>query len=205
MTTEKTAGSSSPARLLAFVGTEVLSPYTVVCLLPLAIAWHDTRQLGPTLGWGLFVAALTGLVPLWMISRGARRGRWEGHHVDNREGRLVPLLIAVGSLALALVGQLALDGPRELLVMTYAELALLSFAIVITKALRWKISLHAAVSTGAVAMVLFAYGGWLGPIVLAVPLICWSRVYLGKHTTAQVLAGVGLGAVVAGLVYGFLL
>lgn len=66
---------------------------------------------------------------------------------------------------------------------------------------RWKISVHTAVSGGAVALLALTYGPW--PLVggVLVVLVGWSRVRLRDHTLAQALAGAALGAAVAGPVF----
>jgi membrane-associated phospholipid phosphatase len=59
---------------------------------------------------------------------------------------------------------------------------------------RWLISIHAtaAAATWLIATLVF---GWLIGLILLplLILICWIRVYLKRHTPAQVLAGIALG------------
>lgn len=68
----------------------------------------------------------------------------------------------------------------------------------ITFGLKWKISLHAAVAWAAVVTLAIVYGPW--PLLIALPaaLVAWSRVELGDHTAAQVLAGTAMGVIVGG-------
>jgi membrane-associated phospholipid phosphatase len=65
----------------------------------------------------------------------------------------------------------------------------------------WKVSVHATVAGGAVAMVTFLYGPWLLTLALLVALVCWARVVVEDHTVAQVVAGAVLGPVVGGAVF----
>jgi len=88
------APAGSTRRRLATIVTEVFSPAIIVVLLSLAVAWHATGyRVGPTFGWGLTVAVCSSIVPMVFIISGARKGRWDGHHVRNREGRLIPLTL----------------------------------------------------------------------------------------------------------------
>jgi hypothetical protein len=67
----------------------------------------------------------------------------------------------------------------------------------------WKISVHTAVAARAVVVVVVSlvFGPWLLFLWTVVALIAWSRVELRDHTTGQVLGGIPVGAVVAGLIF----
>lgn len=183
----------------ARVATEALSPAVVVLVLPVAVAWHATGALGPALLWGLSVALFSSVLPMLFIIRGARAGRWDGHHVRDREHRTVPLLVGLASSAVGLALLVLAGAPRPVLVLAVAMVATLTACLVVTRF--WKISLHAAVAAGAVAMTTLLYGPW--SLLLLVPLaaVCWSRVVLGDHTAAQVVAGALAGPLVGGVVF----
>ncbi|HEU5475242.1 MAG TPA: hypothetical protein VFV67_31755 [Actinophytocola sp.] len=186
---------------VARIVTEVLSPAVVVILLPLAVAWQATGYAtGPTLLWGVVTAVFFSVLPMAFIIRGARRGRWDGHHVRDREHRLLPLTLgltsAVAGLGILLVG----GAPRDVVAVAASMIATLLVCTVITN--WWKVSLHATVAAGAVVLVTLLYGP-LALVLLAVPLalVCWSRVRLTDHTVAQVLVGAAIGPVVGGAVF----
>jgi membrane-associated phospholipid phosphatase len=65
--------------------------------------------------------------------------------------------------------------------------------------LGWKISIHTAVVAGAVAVLVVAFGPLLLVLAPLVGLIGWARSELGDHSPAQVVAGAGLGALVAAI------
>lgn len=185
---------------VARILTELLSPAIVVFLLPIAVAWQATGYdaLG-TLLWGLVVATFFSVLPMIFIIRGARRGRWDGHHVRNREHRLVPMLACLVS-ALAGLGILLLGrAPRDVIALAWAMIVTLVICVGITH--WWKVSLHATVAAGAVATVALLYGPWLLSLVVLLALVCWSRVKLTDHTAAQVLVGAVLGPLVGGAVF----
>lgn len=179
--------------------TEVCSPAVVVVVLSLAVAWHATGyRIGPSLLWGMVVAVFSSLLPMAFIVRGARQGKWDGHHVRNREGRLVPMLLALGSTVLGLA-ILLLGGPRDLVALDVAMLTTLVVCTVITQ--WWKISLHSAVAGGATATIVLLYGPFGLVLVPLVALIAWSRVMVRDHTVAQAIAGALVGPVVGGVVF----
>jgi len=65
----------------------------------------------------------------------------------------------------------------------------------------WKISVHAAIAAGAATVLLLVFGLALLVVWLLVALIAWSRVQVGDHTPAQVLAGIALGIVVNATIF----
>lgn len=185
---------------MARVVTEVCSPAVVVVLLPLAVAWHATgHRIGPTVLWGMVVAVFSSVLPFAFIVRGARQGRWEGHHVRNRDGRLVPLLLCLASTAAGLLILLLGHSPRDVLALDVAMLVTLIACTVITQ--WWKISLHSAVAGGASATLVLIYGPFALVTVPIVALVAWSRVVVRDHTAAQVVAGALVGPLLGGIVF----
>lgn len=189
-------GSLDP---LARVITEVLAPWVIVLVLPLAVAWQATHTVTATLLWGLLVSVTSSLLPMIVVVLGARGGHWEGHHVRNRDGRLVPFLAVIVSSVLGFALLLALNAPWMVTALNIAMLASLLVTGAITT--MWKISMHAAVAAGAVVVLVYTYSPLLWILMLAVPPISWSRVRLEDHTTAQVIGGAIVGAAAGGAVY----
>jgi hypothetical protein len=184
----------------ARIVTEVCSPAVVVVLLPLAVAWHATgHRVGATVLWGLVVAVFSSVLPMVFIVRGALAGRWDGHHVRNREGRLVPLAMCLASTAVGLAVLLLGHAPRDVIALDVAMLGTLFACAIITR--WWKISLHCAVAGGAVATVVLLYGPMFLLLVPIVVLIAWSRVAVRDHTVAQAIAGALIGPILGGAVF----
>lgn len=59
--------------------------------------------------------------------------------------------------------------------------------------LSWKISGHTAGLTAPLVALSVGFGWITAPLYILVPLVAWSRVVLGAHTTGQVIAGSLLG------------
>jgi hypothetical protein len=196
----RTAPDRPIRRRLARVATEIGSPAVVVLLLPLAVAWSATgHRIGATVLWGLVVAVFSSVLPMLVVVRGARRGRWDGHHVRNREGRLLPLSLGLASTGIGLAILLFGRAPRDVIALDVAMLVTLFACIVITQ--WWKVSLHAAVAGGAAATLVLLYGPWLLVLVPLVALIAWSRVEVEDHTVAQVIVGALSGPILGGAVF----
>ncbi len=184
--------------------TEVLAPWVWVVLLPFVVA-AATDDFWKTLLWGLVVAVTASVIPMAVIVRGARKGKWDGHHVTNREGRLVPLLTAGASLAAGTVIMVLGSAPVSMLALAGSMFASLLVSMAITFGLKWKISLHAGVAWAAVVTLAIVYGPWSLLIALPAALVSWSRVELGDHTLGQVLGGTAMGLVVGGGTFWLLL
>ena len=180
--------------------TEVLSPVVVVLAVLLAVAWHATgNDVGATLGWTGVVAVFYSVLPMLILVYGARRGRWDGHWVRDREHRFVPLVLSLVSAVAGLAVMILGDAPREVIALALAMIGAVVACLVITR--WWKVSIHATVAAGAAAMVIFLYGPWLLLLLVLVALVCWSRVVLTDHTVGQVLVGAALGPVVGGAIF----
>ncbi|MFC0434539.1 phosphatase PAP2 family protein [Kutzneria buriramensis] len=193
-----TSKSGSFLDSAAKVATEVLAPWVWVGALPFAIAWQATRSVLPTVLWGLLIAVTGAAIPMAVIVRGAQLGRWVSHHVTNREGRWIPLLACVTSLGVGWVVLAIAGGPAEMHAVTAAIFSVLVASMIITFAVRWKISLHAGLAFCSVDVLAIAYGPWLLALALLAVFVGWSRVRLHAHTLLQVLAGGALGALLGG-------
>ncbi|MFY9779179.1 MAG: phosphatase PAP2 family protein [Candidatus Baltobacteraceae bacterium] len=58
----------------------------------------------------------------------------------------------------------------------------------------WKISTHAIGITAPLVVLIYLFGPQPLPFLALIPIVGWSRIYLGAHTLLQVLAGTLLGA-----------
>ena len=179
--------------------TEVLAPSVLVVVLALLVAWQAEHSLAGTLGWGLLVALTSSALPMGVVVWGARAGRWDGHHVNDRAGRLVPFLVLIALSAVGMAVLIAFGAPAPMLALDVAMLAGLLVTGAIT--LRWKVSLHTAVAGGAVVILSAAYTPLLLGLWSLVAVVGWSRVRLRAHTVAQTVVGALVGAAIGGSVY----
>jgi hypothetical protein len=166
----RTSATRLPTHRAAAVITEIFAPSVVIVVLSLSMAWGATGQhLGQTLLWALVVATFSAGLPMVFIVRGARAGRYDTHHINNREARFVPVLVCLGSTAIGLTILLLGNAPQALVAMSLVMLAVLVVTGAITS--RWKISLHTAVAAGGVAMLALLYNGYALLLLAAVGLI----------------------------------
>lgn len=200
MTTQappKTRPTDRAARLL----TEILSPAVLVAAILIAVAWHAAGSPFTALIWGLIAAAAASFLPIAYILHGVRRGALSDRHVGVRAQRTLPLLVCLGSTACGTLALYAAGAPRDLLALIACMAAALIVATPITLLARWKISIHALVAAGTAVTSTVIFGPLLGVTWPLAGAVGWSRVRLGDHTTAQVVAGAIVGACATGLLY----
>ena len=183
----------------ARIASEVLAPAVLVAGLLLVVGWHAGDQPGVSRWWGLPGVLFTVGIPLAYVLRGVRQGRLSNHHIPEREHRRIPMLFAIASVTVGLLALLLFGAPREVLALLAAGgVGLVVFTVVTHW---WKMSIHAGVAAGTAATLIAIYG----PLaLLCVPLVLlagWSRVRLSAHTSAQVIAGALVGALIAGTVF----
>jgi hypothetical protein len=173
--------------------TDALEPRNWMLALVVALGWRADGLAG--VGWGLLAGLFAAIFPVLFVRYGVRHWRWSGRHVGVKRERMAALAFVVGSDATGTATLAALRAPHA---MTGYLAGMLATAVVITAiTIAWKISVHSAVASAAIAMTAFAYGPAVLAGYLAVALVAWSRVALRDHTVAQAVAGVALGTVAA--------
>ncbi|MDI5974830.1 phosphatase PAP2 family protein [Amycolatopsis magusensis] len=191
----------------ARLGTEILAPWVWVLGLPLVVAWRVTDfHPGETLLWGSVVGVTGSLIPMAVIVRGARQGKWDSHHVTDRAGRVIPFAACIGSLAAGFVLLILGGAPYQMLALAAAMLASLVVSVAVTFGAELKVSMHAGVAVGAVIILALTYGTALVLLLLVlVAWVCWSRLSLRHHTPAEITGGLLIGLLTGGGGYWLLL
>ncbi|GLF95660.1 hypothetical protein [Streptomyces yaizuensis] len=155
----------------------------------------------PGAAWGVLAAVVTGVVPSLFITAGGRLRRW-GSGLPERRDRLAAAPWIVFPVAAGAVALHHLGAPSAVTALVVAMTAVLCALAAITTA--WKVSAHSAVAAGTSAVLILAYGSWMLPLAAVATATAWSRLRLGRHTAAQVVVGVTVGAAAAGTVFALL-
>jgi membrane-associated phospholipid phosphatase len=185
-------------RVARLVG-ELLSPPPILAVLALVVAWDSSPTLAMAVLWGGIAALSASVLPYALILRGVRRGRLSDKNISLREQRIGFGVVAIASILVGLAVLVAFDAPAEMVALVASIAVGVACGWVIT--LWWKISVHAAIAAGAATVLLLVFGPALLVVWPLVAVIARSRVQVGDHTTAQVLAGVALGVVVNATVF----
>ena len=185
-------------RVARLVG-EVLSPPPILAVLALVVAWDSSPTPAMAVVWGGIAAVSASVLPYALILRGVRRGRLTDRNISLREQRVRFAAVAIASILTGLTVLAAFDAPAEMVALQASIAVGVACGWVIT--LWWKISVHAAIAAGAATVLLLVFGPALLVVWPIVALIAWSRVQVGDHTPAQVLAGIALGIVVNATIF----
>jgi len=181
-------------RKVARAVTEASGP-AVCAMAALLVVAIQAAGSGAGAAWGGLAAIFVAGVPMGYIVHGVKAGRWSDHHVDSREQRAVPLLVAAGSVALGIALLLVVHAPRELVALVAAMLAGLLVVLTITH--WWKVSIHTAVAGGVLGIMLVLFGPWALAGLPLLAAVGWSRMVLDAHSRAQVVVGALAGFTVA--------
>lgn len=163
---------------------------SVLCYIP-----FGTRMMV------LFVTAgITCLLPMVFIAVLHNAKIITDKRLINHRERWLPLIFALCCYVAAVFYLQSVHSPMWLIAMMWGGVAAIAIGCVIT--VWWKISLHAAGVAGILALLMNIHAMGLGAfslfgtICVAIVLcgvVCTSRMILGRHDFAQVLAGFALG------------
>lgn len=180
-------GLTRAARLFS----NIVSPPVIFSVMGLVLSLYSL-PLAQALTWaaiyGIFVALLPILFVLYLLNT----GRVAELHMSDTGERHLPYFVAVASSIVFLVIANLADGPELLRCLgIFNVIALTALAAVNT---RWLISFHATAVAAAFTIIGLVFGWQASLLVLPlVVLVVAVRLYLKRHTVAQVIAGLALG------------
>ena len=171
--------------------SNIISPPTMFAGTGLALGIFE-RSWWPGFGWGALYAVMIALTPMIIILYLLRTGRIADLHMSATRERHIPYLSAAASGAAAYAVMTLAGGPVLLRCLAIFNVITLTALGLINS--RWLISIHAtaAAATWLIITLVFGYTAGLVALPVAV-LICLVRLYLRRHTPAQVVAGAALG------------
>lgn len=187
------------ANFLSWLFVPLLMPtYGILLIFNLSIL-----SLAPTQTKFLYTIIVFGanfLLPMLMVVILKKLKLIDDIGLNGRRERVIPYVITI----ICLLGTgwfLYMKGAPLWVAMFFAGGALAGLINMIVN-FRWKISAHAAGIAGIVAMLIqivkegFPVPGttlWIAATIILAGLLCSARVWLGRHTLMQVLAGTAVG------------
>jgi membrane-associated phospholipid phosphatase len=169
--------------------SNIISPPVMFAILGLAISWHQL-PFWPGLAWAAVYGFFVSLAPILFVLYILGYGHKTQLHKSERH---LPYLSAVLFSAIA-YGIVTLgDGPellRCLTIFNMIELAALALINIF-----WLISIHATgiMATLVIVGMIFGWAAGIGIVLPFVIAVCAVRLYLKRHTPAQIVAGLVLG------------
>lgn len=176
---------------LARLFSNVVSPPVMFAALGLALAW---RQLPfwPAVAWAAVYGFFVSLTPILFVLYLLRSGRILELHMSNTAERHLPYLVAVLSSLIVLTLILLFDGPELLRCLALFNIVTLVILGVINA--RWLVSFHATAAMAMTTVIGLVFGAGAGAALLpVVALVAAVRLYLRRHTVAQIAGGVAVG------------
>lgn len=180
-------GSVRLARQLS----NIISPPIMFAAIGVALGVYE-RPIKPGLMWGWIYGLIVTVTPMIAVLILHRSGRIGDIHMSHISERHIPYLVAVVAGLVAFVIVEWFDGPVLLRCLALLNvIALGALGLINT---RWLISIHATAAGATWLIATLVFGPIIGLILLPLAvLICYIRIFLQRHTVAQVLAGVTLG------------
>ena len=205
-------------------------PLVVVVAIAVYVSVVSSGSFVRGVGWSALTIVFCAIMPYAALFVLIGRGLVADRHVVRREQRHWPNVAAVASVLVALTVLSLVGAPHPLVVLVGSQLASL---VVLSTVNTWtKASMHAAVLSGAVAVVALRHGAWpvpwSGPRVPGAPsasqwiasgavdvrvwaagaafiaLAGWARVRGGRHSVGQVLLGASIGLLATTAIFGAL-
>lgn len=187
------------AHLLSWLLVPLMMPvYGLMLAFGLSIL--DVAPMGMRVRFVLVVAGINVLLPMALVVLLKRLGLVADLGLNGRRERLIPYIITICCLA-GTAWFMASKGAPSWLTMFFAGGAVGALMNMLIN-FGWKISAHAAGIAGLVALLIRiekdgsaepALMGWLVAVLLLAGLLGSARVWLGRHTVWQVLAGYLVG------------
>lgn len=179
----------------ARIFSNVVSPPVMFAILGIAFALKE-RPFWPAIGWAAVYGLLSSLGPIIIVLIMLKTGRISELHMSNTSERHLAYIAGVMFAATAFGIISWQDGPPLLQCLALFNVIELTALGLIN--IGWLISLH---STGIMATLVLVglVFGWTASLIVVpfVIAVCWVRLFLKRHTPAQVAAGLVLGAVSA--------
>lgn len=174
---------------IARIISRVFSPplVSIFCVIA-AAAYLNTAVAW---GWAVFQTLFPTLIPVAYVFWLLKTQRITDFDIFIREQRTSTYLITSICAGLAVIIMMLANADRLQIAMSMVALLLSILLWSINR--HWKISAHASATAGFTVLQLYLLG-MSGLLFLSmIPLVAWSRVKLGRHTTYQTIAGSLLG------------
>jgi membrane-associated phospholipid phosphatase len=196
-----TPGASRPLRLrVARQVSNILSPVVVSLPTVFFVAFYRAQDIPQALLYAFIMIVFLSIGPIAYIAVGVRTGKLSDMDVSIRTQRVGPFLFTTISEMIGLLILIQLHAPKNLETLLLATALTTALLMIIT--LWWKISIHSSTLSGAISILVALYGPFVLASFVLVGVVSWSRIVLGRHTLAQVIAGAALSIIICIVVVG---
>lgn len=181
------SSSTSIRTRIAWYLSNLFSPVVISLPFIILVALYHAPNVIHALGYAALTILFLTIGPTIYILIGVLSGKLTDTDVSVRSQRFGPFLFSLCSALVGLVVLTVTHAPRDL--QTVLLITVVSGVAMILITLFWKISMHASSLASAITMLTALYGSSVAVTFVVLIAVCWSRVVLRRHTTAQVIAG----------------
>jgi membrane-associated phospholipid phosphatase len=181
----------SDIRQFATLVSWVVSPVIVAPVAYLLIVMLGFPAMPRHWSWFAVLFLSSTIAPMFLIYGLKKIGRISDYNITFREQRFLPLLVLVGVNLIGYEFMKRLDAPN--LLSGILLFNAVNTVLILLVTLQWKISIHLCSLTSSIALLVLFFGYWYLWLLLLVPLLMWSRIYLKAHNFMQTLVGSIIG------------
>jgi membrane-associated phospholipid phosphatase len=182
------------ARFISFAA----NPIFIFIGLPFFLVYRTTGDFEEAWKWTWYTWAFL-LLFVGFVLYGVRNKIFSDVDVSRREQR--PVLYFTGAIlsVLYLAGLIILNGPLILIVTIIGFIV----GIIIGSLVNMKIkaSVHVAAVSALLTLLSIINRGYYVLLLLAIPLVCWARVKIKRHSVSEVITGGFLGSFLSFVMY----
>ncbi|NTV92729.1 MAG: phosphatase PAP2 family protein [Chlorobiaceae bacterium] len=172
----------------------VVSPVIVAPAAYITLVLMGFSEDPDTMSYLTVMFMASTVVPMLLIFGLKKIGKVSDYNISFREQRFLPLLVLTGVNLLGYELLKQVDAPRLLTGILLFNAVNSVFILLVT--LQWKISIHLFTLSSSIAMLTIQFGSLSLWLLLLIPLLMWSRIYLKAHNFMQTLIGSIIGFVV---------
>jgi membrane-associated phospholipid phosphatase len=165
----------------------VISPVVVAPVAYYAIVMQGYGNDANSLSYLIVLFFSSTIAPILLISGLKKIGKISDFNITFREQRFLPLLVLVAVNALGYEFMKHLLPPRLLTGILLFNAVNMIFILLIT--LQWKISIHLFTFASSIALLFMQFGTIALSLLVLVPILMWSRIFLKAHNFLQTLVG----------------
>lgn len=176
----------------------ISNPIFILLALPYFIIFLYTKDHALALFWTVFTWIFLVIFAFFVLI-GIKKGFFTDYDVSKREQRFLLYLFAA---ILNLVYFFLLISVSAPLILQFVSVGVMSGILVGSIVnIKIKASVHVAAASAFITGISLVYGAWFYLLYLFIPIICWARLVIKRHTLIEVITGCLIGISLAVIMY----
>ncbi len=182
------------ARFISFIA----NPIFIFMILPYFLVLKTTRDTQAAWTWTIYTLGFI-IIFVMLILAGVKKKFLSDLDVSNRKQRPLIYFICAILAILYIAGLFILQGPPILFITIIGIMLGIVVGFLINTKI--KVSVHVATISTLLTSLSLVYKGYFLLLLLLIPIICWSRVKIKRHTVPEVVVGGIVGCLLSLITY----